>query len=336
MIWTRVMFSSAGLFGAPDHVIDRLGHIVRALKAEVVLFDCVYDSDLLASQPAGTAVDAAIRQHVELRRREVEAFADLFRAQALKVRVDVHWDHPPHEAIVRHVLRHQPDLLVMPTSRARMSEQHLLSYTDHRLIEACPCPLLLLRKRAAYSHGTVLAAVDPMHPNARPAGLDELILQAANTIARTLGGVEVHVCHLLPPEYQLGRQEPGALAGQFGTDRAAEVARLISVAERLRHMAALHDIPAPQVHVQFGRVLEGLPSLARELRADVLVMGAVSRSLPRRAIYTETAERLLGVLDCDVLVVKPRNFRCPVSRRAPQLAARTPSSSSPQPLGTPA
>jgi universal stress protein E len=238
----------------------------------------------------------------------------------LKVHADVRWDYPPYEAIVRYALRHKPDLLIMPTRRAQLTEQRLLSYADHRLIETCPYPLLLLKKREVYSNGTVVAAVDPGHVHAGVAELDERILGAANAVALALGGASVHLCHLLMPEYQLEQEPGGGATRPLGTGRAAEVARLVAMRERLCHLAARHAIPSARVHVRFGRIRDALPALARELRAEIVVMGAVSRSVIGRAIYTQTAEHLLEALGCDVLVVKPSNFRCPISQRAPGLA----------------
>jgi universal stress protein E len=45
-----------------------------------------------------------------------------------------------------------------------------------------------------------------------------------------------------------------------------------------------------------------------------VVMGAVSRSGLRRIVIGNTAERILGDLTCDVLVVKPQRFVTRVSR----------------------
>lgn len=55
-----------------------------------------------------------------------------------------------------------------------------------------------------------------------------------------------------------------------------------------------------------------LPAIAKRWKADVLVMGAVSRSGLKRVLIGNTAERILGAVDCDVLVVKPLSFKCPV------------------------
>ena len=56
------------------------------------------------------------------------------------------------------------------------------------------------------------------------------------------------------------------------------------------------------------RVAEVLPRMAEGLGADVVVMGAVSRSRVRELFVGSTAERVLDRVGCDVLVVKPGDF----------------------------
>jgi universal stress protein E len=48
------------------------------------------------------------------------------------------------------------------------------------------------------------------------------------------------------------------------------------------------------------------------LRADVLVMGGISRSALERFFVGSTAEAVLDKLRCDVLIVKPADFASPV------------------------
>jgi universal stress protein E len=62
--------------------------------------------------------------------------------------------------------------------------------------------------------------------------------------------------------------------------------------------------------------MESLPQLVRAESTDIVVMGAVSRSFLRRAVIGHTAERLLDVLDCDVLIAKPPGFRSSVTARS--------------------
>jgi len=74
-------------------------------------------------------------------------------------------------------------------------------------------------------------------------------------------------------------------------------------------------IPPARRHLNMGLVRDELASLVKRLDAGIVVMGAVSRSGLRRVFIGNTAERVLDDLDCDVLVVKPADFKSNVSRR---------------------
>jgi universal stress protein E len=63
------------------------------------------------------------------------------------------------------------------------------------------------------------------------------------------------------------------------------------------------------MHLKMGDPAFQLPILARSLRARAVVMGAVSRSPVKRALIGSTAERVLDAMPCDILIVKPKEFR---------------------------
>jgi universal stress protein E len=294
MIWRHIMLATSSVDSIPTTVLDRVGRIARGLQAEIELFHCVYEPDAVQPRLHGQPVEAVIAREVEERHRRLERFGDELRGQSLKVRSSVRWDFPMHEGVIRQALRHKTDLLILPAVRTAGLPRRTLTYREMSLIEACPCPLLLLKSSEVYSRGAVVAAVDPGHAHGKPEDLDEEILGAANTISRAMGDERVHAYHAvgLP-------------------DRAAErVAAMSAIEADVREMAARHDIPA--VRVELGAVERSLPVFAREIRADVLVMGAVSRTFPERALFGHTAEKILDEVDCDVLVVKPRGFRSPI------------------------
>jgi len=86
------------------------------------------------------------------------------------------------------------------------------------------------------------------------------------------------------------------------------------VREPVSALARRHDVREEYVDVLEGDAAELLPRVARSQSAHILVMGAVSRSRIGRALIGHTAERVLDALECDVLIVKPPDFKTPVSR----------------------
>ncbi|HYL70158.1 MAG TPA: universal stress protein, partial [Candidatus Dormibacteraeota bacterium] len=84
----------------------------------------------------------------------------------------------------------------------------------------------------------------------------------------------------------------GGAAGPAALDR---VLRTPDIAPGCRHLIA-------------GDPTAVVRDAARQLRADIVVAGAVSRSGLKRAFIGNTAERLLDCLPCDLLIVKPAEF----------------------------
>lgn len=155
--------------------------------------------------------------------------------------------------------------------------------------------------------------MDPLHAHDKPATLDEAILDAAGTLSRTLRAA-LHVYHACEPWSAVARGLPQL--GRVAQAVQAEVhAAYCERAEaRVAEIARRQRVPSRQVHLEEGQAVRSLPRFARRISADIVAMGAVSRSLPERRIIGHTAERVLDRLDSDVLIVKPVGFRSPVSR----------------------
>ncbi len=293
----------------PPPVIDRAGRIARGLRAEVEMFLSLYEPDIVQLPEPRESVEERIAARVDEQHRRLERLADRLRDQGLKVRASVRWDYPMFEGVIRQVLRHRPDLLIVPAIRTSDVTPRTLAYREARLIEACPCPLLLLKTPEVYAGGSVIAAIDPLHALETPQELDEAIIGSARTIAYALTDAPVYIYHAVS---QTPRPADAAIPGSSSIS-AQQAARRAAVEARIKEFAFRHDVLDDWVHVELGAVETALPVFARKVRGQVVVMGAVSRSLPERALIGHTAERVLDALACDVLVVKPERFQCPVS-----------------------
>jgi len=73
-------------------------------------------------------------------------------------------------------------------------------------------------------------------------------------------------------------------------------------------------LPRKRAHLVEGNPSLEIPRFAKELGADLVVMGALSRSGLERVFIGNTAEQVLNSLECDVLVVKPERFTPRVAR----------------------
>jgi universal stress protein E len=176
--------------------------------------------------------------------------------------------------------------------------------------------LLLSKSPRTAARPIVVAALDPFHAHAKPASLDGSILDAAVDAAGSTSRVYAVHAHLMPqPLLVDGGLEP------YWIPLTKEQIDAYEAKHRraLERSAGRADVPPSNVVYLRGDVVDLLPRATKRLRADLVVMGAVSRSGLKRLFIGNSAERLLDKLECDVLVVKPRRFATSVPRRAARL-----------------
>ncbi len=316
MGWKTIMFAvpspqDIGLIEA-----DKVAGIVKALDAQLELFHCVFDGDV--ARAGGFAPGSGqedIQRLVSTREEEMERIAERLRTHGLEVRTSIRWDSPVHEGIVRQVLRHKPSLLIARASHSEQLAPLLPSHTDWKLIETCPCALLLLKAPDPYAQPLIIAAVDPGHVHDRSAALDEQILGSADLLSRALSG-KLEVFHARTPWDEVIHTDPQLRDLPEYRDEEIHNAYLSRVEASVLKLAERHNIARGQVSIEDGHAAGSLPRYANQRRADIVVMGAVSRSRLRQALIGKTAERVLGALHCDALVIKPPGFRTPVRRQS--------------------
>jgi nucleotide-binding universal stress UspA family protein len=73
------------------------------------------------------------------------------------------------------------------------------------------------------------------------------------------------------------------------------------------------DYLKPQTHLLKGWARKEIPVLAKQIEADLVVMGTVARTGVPGFIMGNTAETILEQIDCSVLAIKPPGFVTPVT-----------------------
>lgn len=240
----------------------------------------------------------------------LERTAIRLRRSGARVRVQALWDYPGYAALLRRAKHTGAGLIVAERHVGGHTAPWLLRYTDWELLRQSPVPVLLVKKSRAWSKPALLAGLDPFHEFAKPAKLDREILKLGSTLARALGGA-LHAAHVyLAPAMRAGDGAEGRALVDMYQSRARDQAE----AALLREVKD-YALPPRQVHVVPGHPADELPRLARQMGAEIAIMGAVSRTGLKRLVVGNTAEAVFDALACDILVVKPAGFRSKVPSR---------------------
>jgi universal stress protein E len=293
--------------------VEKAARLAAAFGAELTLFHAI--AEPVAAEPYLYAKNGLARHQKDIRRQHLERLESVGerlrrRHRKLKLRVEAEWDFPAHEAIVRRARRRRADLVVAEAHIGRRFTPWLMRLTDWELLRTCPLPVLVVKSDRPWRRPRLLAAIDPGHAFAKPAGLDEVILKAGAQFAAALGG-SLDVVHAYPP-VPIGAAT--LLAGSAQTVQEVLTSTEQEARESFDRALRGSRIPRARRHLVKGTPSEAVPRAARAIRADIAIMGAISRSALKRVMIGNTAERVLGALPCDALVVKPKRFVTRVSR----------------------
>lgn len=305
--------------------LEKAAQLARALGAELQLFHAIAESLYLD----GAGIMAQVCPDLEQGRRDwylrrLDELASGIRRRGIRVSTAVAWDFPPSESIVRQAERFEASLIIADCHAAHRAPW-LLQFTDWELLRVSPVPVLLVKSSRAYRRPRILAALDPARAHSKPGDLDEEIVRYASTLSGALHG-SLHALHAYGPparvklpvagsrgaarrtpeqrrsEARVLRERLAANAAWTARCALQEVLRASGLQDCRQHVIARHPAPA-------------IEEVARDIGAGIVAMGIVSRSGLDRLIIGSTAEKALDRVPCDVLVVKPREFRTPIARQ---------------------
>ncbi len=275
--------------------LERAAWLARSTPAHIELFISDYAADM-----PGDARNAALDRH----RRRLEQLAEPLRKSGLTVATDTRWDYPLHDSIVRKSVDCGADVVVKDTHYHTALRRSIFSNTDWSLIRSCAATLWLVKPRPPGQKPCFVAAVDPLHARDKPAELDNRILATALALGSKLGG-EVHVFHAFDVSAALAMSADSmAMPIALPTNDLTDALRAQHT-DAVARLCAAHGVPAERTHVHEGGTRQLLMALTDQLRADAVVMGAISRSGLKGLFLGNTAEDVLDRLHCDLIIVRP-------------------------------
>ncbi len=284
--------------------------VIEEMPLELKLVDRVLSADDLQAE-----IVAKHRQKLEeqlvARNKDIE----------IEVRVLI---GKPFLQIIREVLRNDHDLVVKMAESGGWLDR-VFGSDDMHLLRKCPCPVWLVKSDSPKAYQRILAAVDvdDLYPPEELNTRYQLNLQVLE-IASSLALSEFAELHIVHAWRSIGESE---MRSGFIKSSEDEVVAYVEEV-RQRHKQNLDELVdgimsklgrntsgylKPETHLLKGYAGEDIPVLAREIKADLVVMGTIARTGISGFIMGNTAETILNRLDCSVLAIKPPGFKTPIT-----------------------
>ncbi|MFK7955066.1 MAG: universal stress protein [Lysobacterales bacterium] len=274
----------------------------RPEGGQFVLFHNVYHHSIIDQSDSGDQVLEEMQQLLlQSRRGQLEKLAEQRFADA----IDTHivWAQRGWQELIRFAMGVSASMVVTQTNHRNRWQRLTLSNDDWETIRHCPVPLLLARADVTPRYQQVIAAVDPLHLDDKPASLDRAIVANAAQISRVFDA-KLKVINVVTPS------QMAPMGGPESTMVAVNVSDHVIAAHReaTEHLADTEGAKNAEVLVTVGTPEEEIIEQANAMPGSLVVMGGVSRSRLQRLLIGNTAERVLDQLTGDVLVIKPQGF----------------------------
>ena len=299
-----------------DAVIGRAIWLAKANNARITLVDVIDAapgelSKMFAALPRLRARDFEY-EVLEFHRSRLHRVAAPIKSEGIETAEFVLQGIPFLE-IIRKVLRDGHDLVMKGAAGESEGGSLFFASTDLHLLRKCPCPVWVMKKSGRKQYAKVLAAVDPDPEDDQRNALNTLIMDLATSVSK-MDGSELHVANVWSLEEEETLRHSGfARVDDAEVDLLVETKRRQCEGKLNELLSHYPEEDAPRrVHLLKGQARDMIPAFAHKERVELIVMGTVGRTGIRGFFIGNTAEAILGQVDCSVLALKPPGFETPV------------------------
>ncbi|AWL11959.1 Universal stress protein [Saliniradius amylolyticus] len=290
--------------------LNRAVELAKKTGADITAFLTIYDFSYEMTTMLSVEERETMRQAVVDDRTEwlSELITSQVQDDSITVKAKVVWHNRPYEAIVHEALEHQYDLIVKGTHQHSALKSVIFTPTDWHLLRKSPVPVLLVKDHDWRDQGHILAAVNVGTEDEEHAKLNDKIATTAKAYADTLNA-DMNLVNSYPGT-------PVNIAVEIPEFDPASFNQSVKEhhEQTMREFADKHGIGQEHCFVREGLPEDAIPAAARNVDAELVVLGTVGRQGISAALIGNTAEHVIDELDCDVLALKPDGFVSPLKQ----------------------
>ncbi|MCV6627124.1 MAG: universal stress protein [Cellvibrionaceae bacterium] len=220
---------------------------------------------------------------VDTSHRNPDMYSDVANFSALERRMEkedleytaeICWAHDWQKALLSSGKHFRTDMIVIPDYG---DSDKGIRFSDSKwaVLRNAKCPVLIVRPGGEYHRKTIVAAINAQAKDERYQELNDKIVARGKWSAE-LYGAQLHVVNAY--EDTMNRPDRGSLQRRL-------------------------DMDSDHVHIRQGSPEEAIATTAKELGADIVLIGTLARKGLLAAMRGNTSERVLTKLTTDVMTL---------------------------------
>jgi nucleotide-binding universal stress UspA family protein len=209
-----------------------------------------------------------------------------------KITHEIVWSKYFVDSVLKHCSDRQYDFIV---KKGHRSESILYTSSDWLLLRGSEIPTYLVVSKQADINASVLVALDLLASSEEKQALNLKLLSVASDYAKKTGS-ELHCCFSIAIPKLL--ENLGFIDVE---SRSQELGRLAK--ERAKALLDNYDVAASNLHIKVGTPWEVIKSEADSIKAGLIVVGSMGKTLVAGKFIGNTCEQVLHYSHKDVLVI---------------------------------
>jgi universal stress protein E len=283
-----------------QHAFDRALALASSVKADITILGSCYEGYCEESSSLEIEtkhkIKAALINNCEL---WLESFATEAEKLGIEISTEVHWQKNLHNAVMASMNATGFDLVIKGTKHHHGIVDRIFTHSDWNILRHCPAPVLLVKSSRPWVNNRILASIDATSHDEGHRLINENILDFAEHLADHFS-TDLHLVNSYPMVALAFAMVPEVTAPD-------DIQKYITEQHRVEceRYAEKYSINDDHIHITEGDPDDVLEIMAKEIEADLVVIGSVAREGFSGVLLGNTAERIVDRVSADVLVIKP-------------------------------
>ncbi|MDH3761103.1 MAG: universal stress protein [Gammaproteobacteria bacterium] len=199
---------------------------------------------------------------------------------------EVVWNQRWVDAAMHSIAKSGCDLVIKSSFHHSKSRRFYRATSDFKLMRYCACPILFAHQTQEWQSNKVLACVDLESTDSKHARLNGVIARDARAIADIVG-MDLYIA--------------AAHKGDIDVDNLPIKGQGHQL--DMRQLGELYGVDESRIFLRRGDTIATLKGVCDELDPSIVIMGTLARTGIKGKLIGNTAEKLLDLIDADVLTV---------------------------------
>lgn len=268
-------------------------HQVALVKALLVakLGNCHIHAFLCTNEDLKQAQHHASGQ--DLKRRMLEDATAWLEQQMQPCKVsgvpyttEITWNSKWVDSVIHAVEKSGCDLVIKSSYHHSKARRFFSTTSDYELMHRCACPILFTQQAQEWKSDRIIACLDLESSDPQHVRLNGIIIRDARAFAEVVG-MDLYIACAHSAEFD-GEHLPIRTHGRQVTSE---------------QLGELYRLEPQRVLLRQGSTVETLQAICDEIEPSIVVMGTVARTGIRGKLIGNTAEKLIDIIDADLLTV---------------------------------